>query len=236
MSRPRREAATRSGPGAAPAAWRLRTRGCPACAAAREAEAASFAWFLRENYRQAETLAALAHRRFCREHLRLLLASRDAHLAATLEHLARRQSEALEAFQARALRRRLLLPAVSRWRRVPRQLQTADEPDGCQFCTGGRRAATVAVAEVLELLREDRWRAAYVASDGLCCPHAWMALCEAPAEVAGWLAAETQRRLGLAQTGIDDWYRSLRRGAPTTSAAPAWAEAAHLVWGDLAGP
>ncbi len=67
---------------------------------------------------------------------------------------------------------------------------------------------------------------------------------EAPREAAGpyYESQGTRSRSSRAayrnrlQIGIDDWYRSLRRGAPMTSAAAAWAEAAHLVWGDLAGP
>lgn len=208
-------------------------QGCPACNAATDAEAASLAWFLRENYRQAETLTALAHRRFCREHLRRLLGSRDPHLAATLEHLTRRQAEALERFRERALRRRLL---PSPRRRLPGEAQPVDEPERCQFCAGGRRAATVAITDVIDLLRSERWRVAYRASDGLCCPHAWTALREAPAEVADWLAGDTHRRLREAEAEIDEWYRSLRRGARMSSGAAAWADAAHLVWGNAAGP
>jgi hypothetical protein len=223
--------------GASSLGWRTDAPGCPACNAAHQAEVASLGWFLRENYHQAETLAALVRRRFCRQHLAMLLASRDAHLGVTLEFLARRQAETLERFRARLLGRRPRL--WGRWlrrrrRALPDDAQPVDQPERCQFCAAGRTAATVAITDVTELLEDPPGRAAYLASDGLCCPHAWIALREAPLEVSSWLAEDMQRRLREAEADIDGWYVSRREGGSLMPASQAWARAAGLLWGSAA--
>jgi hypothetical protein len=218
--------------------WRLEGTGCTACNARREAGASSVGWFLRENYHEAATLTALIHRRFCGPHLAMLLASRDPHLGVTLEFLARRQVATLEGFR-QGLRRRWRAPwsfAFQRGRRLPAEAQPVDRPDRCQFCAAGSAAAVVAVADVVELLHDGRGRSAYQASDGLCGPHAWIALREAPKEVSDWLAEDMQGRLRTAEAEIDSWYASLRGGASGDFRTQAWARAAHLLWGGVAEP
>lgn len=218
--------------------WRVEGPGCPACRARREAGASSVGWFLRENYHEAATLAALIHRRFCEPHLAMLLGGRDSHLGVTLEFLARRQVATLEVFRRR-LRRRWRAPwsvAFRRGRRLPAEAQPVDRPDRCQFCAAGSGAAVVAVADVVELLHDGRGRSAYRASDGLCGPHAWMALREAPKEVSDWLADDMQGRLRAAEAEINSWYASLRGGASGDPRTQAWAGAAHLLWGGVAEP
>ena len=218
--------------------WRVEAAGCPACNARRGAEASSVGWFLRENYHEAATLTALIHRRFCGPHLAMLLGSRDPHLGVTLEFLARRQVATLEAFR-RGLRRRWRAPwslAFHRGRRLPADAQPVDRPDRCQFCAAGSVAAMVAVSDVVELLQDAGGRAAYQASDGLCGPHAWIALREAPQAVGDWLAEEMQGRLRAAEAEIDSWYASLRSGAPGDPRTHAWGGAAHLLWGGVVEP
>ena len=218
--------------------WRVDGGGCPACNARREAGASSVGWFLRENYHEAATLTALIHRRFCGPHLAMLLGSRDPHLGVTLEFLARRQVATLEVFRHR-LRRRWYAPwsvAFQRGRRLPAEAQPVDRPDRCQFCAAGSAAAVVAVADVVELLHDGRGRSAYQTSDGLCGPHAWIALREASKEVSDWLAEDMQGRLRAAEAEIDSWYASLRGGASGDPRTQAWARAAHLLWGGVAEP
>jgi hypothetical protein len=223
-------------PDSASLRWRIEAGGCPACNAASRAEVSSVGWFLRENYHQAETQKALVRRRFCRQHLAMLLASRDPHLGVTLEFLARRQAETLERFRDGLFRRRLLL-----WRRwsggrrgLPADAEPVDPADRCQFCAAGRTAATVAIADVIEILHDSREQSAYLASDGFCCPHGWNALREAPAPLSDWLAGDMQRRLRQAEAAIDSWYASRRGGEPQISADQAWARAAELLWGSRA--
>jgi hypothetical protein len=120
----------------------------------------------------------------------MLLASGDPHLGVTLEYLSRRQMQTLERFR-NGLLGRGLMPWRGRWGRrpsLPRDAQPVDRPERCQFCAAGRTAAIVAIADVVELLDHNQGRSEYRASDGLCCPHAWIALREATGVVGDWLA------------------------------------------------
>ena len=120
-------------------------------------------------------------------------------------------------------------------RRLPRHARPADEPCRCPLCESGATAATVAIEEVLSLLEAEEGRAAYAASDGLCGPHAWVALRDAPAESAGWLAADVERRLQSIGAELSRYFAYQRGEDQAYVDSDAWVRATRLVWGESAG-
>lgn len=217
--------------------WRVRGRGCPACAAQREAETYALGWFLLENYRELATLRALMSSRYCARHLTALVAKREPKLSVTLEFLVREEVGILRRFREE-LRRRRWVPwrrSNAGERRLPRHARPADRPSRCPLCDSGSTAATVAVEEVLSLLETNEGRSAYAASDGLCGPHGWMALRDAPARIADCLAADLERRLRSIGVELDRYYAYQRGRDDAYAHSNTWVRALHLVWGDTAG-
>jgi len=214
--------------------WRLRGPGCPACAARREAETNALAWFFLENYRERATLRALTRSRYCVRHLNALLANPEPKLSVTLEYLVREEIGIVRRFRD-DLRRKRMTP----WRRsnpgerrLPRHARPADEPSRCPLCESGATAATVAVEEVLSLLEVEEGRAAYAAGDGLCGPHAWVALRDTPAKTAGWLAADFERRLQNIGGELSRYFAYQRGKDQAYADSDTWVRATRLVWGE----
>lgn len=215
--------------------WRLRQPGCPACLARQELEASSLSWFFLENYREGPTLRALIGKRFCAAHVGMLLAAGELKLSVTLEFLAGVEAATIGQFRKELRRHRH--DRRSRLfgrggRRVPPRALRADEPDHCPSCEAGRTAATVATAEVLSLLDDPRGRSAYAESQGLCRPHAWLALGDASNHVADWLAQDLQRRLLAAQRELNRYFEYLQGADAGYPRSGTSARAARLLWGE----
>jgi hypothetical protein len=219
------------------ASWRLREPGCPACAARREAETNALAWFFLENYRERATLRALTNSCYCVRHLAALLARPEPKLSVTFEYLVREEIRLVRRFRDELRRKRWapLRRSKAGERRLPRHARPADEPCRCPLCESGATAATVAIEEVLSLLEAEEGRAAYAASDGLCGPHAWVALRDAPAESAGWLAADVERRLQSIGAELSRYFAYQRGEDQAYVDSDAWVRATRLVWGESAG-
>jgi hypothetical protein len=214
--------------------WRLQGSGCAACLARRQAEGASLQWFLMENYRELPTLRALVGERFCVRHVDTLLTGANPQLAVTLEYLARVEVETLGWFRDGLTKRR---HRRLRWRPrescgLPARALLGDTAGRCPPCDAGATAALVATCEVLDLLEDVAERSAYRECDGLCRPHAWMALRESSDALADWLAADLQRRLNVTGTELNRYFAHLRGNDPKYLKDKVWARGARLLWGE----
>jgi hypothetical protein len=171
--------------------------GCPLCRAAGVAEDRHLEWFLRENHYSGPTLERLMSSRYCIRHARLLAGGPHRQLSGTFQWLAQGELERLRRWRP------------GRRRPLPEGVRTADDPPGCLACAAGRTAAAAAGTELAEVLADPRYRAAYAASDGLCQPHLWQLLREAPEAQALWLAADAQRRLERLLASLDLFFHRL---------------------------
>ena len=191
----------------------------------------------RENYHEAATLTALIHRRFCGPRGNVLASgSRTWESPWSFSPAARLRPWRCSATgcDAAGTRHGPWLSSVAadcptkRSRSIGRIAASSAQRGQCRRRRRGRGRG--------EALHDGRGGfRAYQTSDGLCDPHAWIALREAPKEVSDWLAEDMQGRLRAAEAEIDSWYASLRGGASGDPRTQAWARAAHLLWGGVAG-
>jgi hypothetical protein len=171
--------------------------GCPLCRAARAAEDQHLSWFLHESHASGPTLQRLMSCRYCLRHAGQLAAGCNRQLSMTFHWLAQGELERLRRWRP------------GRRRALPTGTRTAEEPAGCLACAAGRRAAAVAGAEMGAALVQPRHRDAYTRSDGLCQPHLWQVVREAPEPAAAWLAADGARRLEELIASLDLYIHRL---------------------------
>jgi Family of unknown function (DUF6062) len=198
--------------------------GCPACRAAGVAEQRSMRWFLRDNYSEVPTLTALLERRVCTRHAASMFAGQNAHLTLTFEFLAKARLGASSGKRSPGLARR-------------HQSRTRTEGRPCLICEAGEGAANVAVLDVVEALRSEPGRAAYLQHEGLCLPHHDAATKQAEGELRAWLEQQLRRRLEsfIELFQLYDKHRDVRfRHEPRGAEQEAWRRALRFFWGDVA--
>jgi hypothetical protein len=195
--------------------------GCPLCRAARSAEDQHLDWFLRETHYSGPTLQRLMSSRYCLRHAGRLAEGPHRQLSGTFQWLAQGELERLRRWSPR--RRRALAPGV----------RTAQEASGCLACAAGRTTAAAFGTEMAEALADPRYQRAYTASDGLCLPHFWQVLGEAPEASAVWLAADAELRLQRLLAALDLYFHRLdhRFGhEPQGAEQMAWRDGVAAFW------
>lgn len=214
--------------------------GCPLCRAGAEAEARYLDWFLLENYYSLPTLVQLERTRFCRWHAAEAFRQvDDGHLTGTFQALSQVELDTLRAFGDSLERERRARFGRARDRhQLPDSAQVAGEPEGCPVCEAGARAALVASYDLAQALETEDGRSAYREHDGLCRPHLWLVLRDAPREVATWLVADSMRRIDALLAEFERYFHRLdyrHQDEPKGEEQTAWQRALRFFWGDPPG-
>lgn len=213
----------------------LRKAGCPCCRVAGEAERRCLTWFMLENYYSLGTLQQLQRgARFCMRHAAQLLEEQNNRLSATFQFLCEAECKQLNDF-----RRTLARESRGLFKRHPSHSRTAGEIDAagrtCLACAAGALSAHVEMQRLLAFLATDEGRDTYGAHEqGLCRPHLWLALREAPTETTDWLAEETERRLRACMVELDLFFHRLDyrfQHEPKGAEQTAWRRALSFFWG-----
>lgn len=216
---------------------RLQMAGCPCCRVVDEAEQQYLRWFLMEYYYSPPMLLRLRHDRFCPRHAAQLVAANDDGLSGTFQFLTEAERTLLRTFRHDLAReRRPVLGPYTR-RRAPGDIPSDDGKEGCPACAAGATAVTVDIPRLLTFLATNEGRDTYrTHASGLCRPHLWWALREAPTETADWLAAETERRLDALLAKLNLYFHRLDyrfHHEPHGDEQTAWQRALRYFWREV---
>ena len=211
--------------------------GCPCCRVADEAEQRYLRWFLGEYYYSLPMLLRLRRDRFCVRHAAQLMTADTGRLSGTFQFLAEAERALLRTFRHDLTREKRAVFGPYIRRRVPEHIAASDGTDGCPACDAGATAVTVDVSRLLVFLATDEGRETYRAhASGLCRPHLWPALHDAPTETADWLAAETERRLDVVCADLDLYFHRLDyrfHHEPHGDEQTAWRRALLFFWREV---
>jgi hypothetical protein len=148
--------------------------GCPVCPLVLETERAVVFWLDRANVREAATSDRIvAARGLCGRHWSMLLRRARGDLGVAGARLGARLAERLE---------------------LDLDEREPGPPSRCPVCASVRRREASTLAILASLLRDPATEAAYRASDGLCRPHARLALDEPLEPGVATAIADTHRR------------------------------------------